>query len=82
MLFFLVCVLEVNFLENEEKMENKENWPEAKKTAQGKWKCPKDNMEYDSKEDYEEHCKEDHMEKTKKKVVNKKSVGFLPLFSV
>jgi hypothetical protein len=50
--------LEVNFLESE----NKENLPEAKKTAQGKWKCPKDDMEYDTKEDYEEHCREDHVE--------------------
>jgi hypothetical protein len=38
-----------------------ENMPEAKKTAEGKWKCPKDNMEYDTKQDYEAHCKEEHM---------------------
>jgi hypothetical protein len=47
-------------LENKEKM-NKE-WPEPEKTAEGKYKCKKDNMEYDSKEDYEAHCKEDHSE--------------------
>ena len=41
-------------------MESKENWPAAEKTAEGKWKCPKDKMEYDTKEDYEAHCREDH----------------------
>jgi len=45
-------------MENEN-MENKE-MPEPERTQEGKWKCRKDNMEYDTKEDYEAHCKEDH----------------------
>jgi hypothetical protein len=35
--------------------------PKAERTSEGKWKCPKDSMEYDTKEDYEAHCKEEHM---------------------
>jgi hypothetical protein len=44
----------VDFLESEKKM------PEPKKTANGKYKCPTDNQEYDAKEDYEAHCMEEH----------------------
>jgi hypothetical protein len=38
----------------------KSNMPEPKKTTEGKWRCPIDNKEYNSKEDYEAHCKEEH----------------------
>ena len=50
-------------MEDEEKMDKE--WPEPEKTAEGKYKCKKDNMEYDTKEDYEAHCSEDHMEDEK-----------------
>ena len=36
-------------MENEN-MENKE-MPEPERTHEGKWKCRKDNMKYDTKED-------------------------------
>ena len=52
---FLWVRLEVDFLESE-----KSKMPEPKKTASGKWKCPADNQEYDTKEDYEAHCMEEH----------------------
>ena len=45
-----------------EKKEKMEKWPEPEKTPEGKYKCKKDSMEYDTKEDYEAHCKEDHMD--------------------
>jgi hypothetical protein len=48
--------MEVLVLESE-----KSNMPTPKKTAQGKWRCPNDNTEYDTKEDYEAHCREEHM---------------------
>jgi hypothetical protein len=47
--------LEVDFLEFE-----KSSIPEPKKTANGKYKCPADNQEYDTREDYDAHCKEEH----------------------
>ena len=50
-------------MENENK--NMENMPEPEMTSSGKYKCRKDNQEYDNKEDYEAHCKEDHMEESK-----------------
>lgn len=48
----------------EESMENEEmeNIPAPERTSDGKWKCRKDSMEYDTKEDYETHCKEEHEE--------------------
>jgi hypothetical protein len=55
----------VNFLESDkENMENEEmeKMPKAERTSEGKWKCQRDRMEYDTKEDYEAHCKEEHME--------------------
>ena len=53
-------------MEDEEMMESKEKMPEAEMTSEGKYKCKKDNMEYDTKEDYEAHCKEDHMNEENK----------------
>jgi hypothetical protein len=38
--------------------ESKSNEPEM--TSEGKYRCRKDNQEYDSREDYEAHCKEEH----------------------
>jgi hypothetical protein len=49
-----VWVLEVNFLEQ------KKNIPAPEVTAQGKYKCRADNQEYDTREDYEAHCQEEH----------------------
>jgi len=49
--------MEVLVLESE-----KSNTPKPKRTAEGKYKCPKDNEEYDTKEDYEAHCLEEHAE--------------------
>lgn len=48
----------------EESMENEEveNIPEPEITLDGKWKCREDNMEFDTKEDYETHYKEEHSE--------------------
>ncbi len=40
----------------------KANMPEPEMTAEGKYKCRKDNMEYDTREDYEAHCMEEHKE--------------------
>ncbi len=51
--------LESNKHENREEIEN---MPEPERTPEGKWKCRKDSMEYDTKEDYDMHCKEEHME--------------------
>jgi hypothetical protein len=43
------------------KKENMENKiPEPEKTPEGKYKCRKDSMEYDTREDYEAHCEEEH----------------------
>jgi hypothetical protein len=39
-----------------------ENIPEPEMTSKGKYKCRKDNHEYDNREDYEAHCKEEHSE--------------------
>jgi hypothetical protein len=39
--------------------ESKKNEPI--KTSEGKYKCKKDNQEYDTKEDYDAHCQEEHM---------------------
>lgn len=42
------------------KKESMEKMPEPEKTPEGKYKCRKDNMEYDTREDYEAHCEEEH----------------------
>ncbi len=34
--------------------------PEPEMTSEKKFKCPIDQQEYDSREDYESHCKEEH----------------------
>lgn len=47
-------------MEKKEKMKSKENMPKAEITPEGRYKCRRDSMEYDTKEDYEAHCKEDH----------------------
>ncbi|MCL2358780.1 MAG: hypothetical protein LBH74_07635 [Nitrososphaerota archaeon] len=41
-------------------MEQKRNVPAPEMTTQGKFKCRADNQEYDSREDYEAHCTEEH----------------------
>jgi hypothetical protein len=48
-------LMEVDFLESE-----KSKIPEPKRTANGKYKCTEDNQEYDTREDYEAHCMEEH----------------------
>jgi hypothetical protein len=45
-----------------EERRDMENMPEPEMTSKGKYKCRKDNQEYDNKEDYEAHCKEEHSE--------------------
>ncbi len=45
----------MDFLESE-----KSSIPEPKKTANCKYKCPTDNQEYDTREDYDAHCMEEH----------------------
>jgi hypothetical protein len=47
------------FLEEKNDMEN---IPEPEMTSKGKYKCRKDDQEYDNREDYEAHCKEEHSE--------------------
>jgi hypothetical protein len=34
--------------------------PDPEITNEKKYKCPIDQQEYDSREDYESHCKEEH----------------------
>ncbi len=41
-------------------MKNMENMPEPEMTSNGKYKCRKDNQEYETREDYNAHCKEEH----------------------
>jgi hypothetical protein len=41
-------------------LESKRSIPEPEMTADGKFKCRRDNQEYDNREDYESHCMEDH----------------------
>ena len=52
---FSLSLMEVDFVESE-----KSKMPEPKKNANGKYKCPTDEQEYDTKEDYEAHCTEEH----------------------
>ena len=41
-------------------MESKENVPEPEITSEGKFRCRRDKQEYDNRQDYETHCKEEH----------------------
>jgi hypothetical protein len=41
-------------------MENESRSNEPEMTSEGKYRCRKDNQEYDTREDFEEHCKEEH----------------------
>jgi hypothetical protein len=34
--------------------------PEPKMTAKGKFRCTADNKEYDTREAYDTHCREEH----------------------
>jgi uncharacterized C2H2 Zn-finger protein len=34
--------------------------PKPKITAEGKFKCPEDDKEYNSRADYDKHCQEEH----------------------
>ena len=34
--------------------------PDPIMTSEGKYRCKMDNQEYDSREDYESHCMEEH----------------------
>jgi hypothetical protein len=45
-----------NFFENKEKM------PEPEMTKNRKYRCRRDNQEYDTREDYDSHSKEEHIE--------------------
>ncbi len=40
--------------------ENRSNVPEPEMTSDGKYRCRKDNQEYDTREDYDSHCMEEH----------------------
>lgn len=44
-----------DFLSSESK-----KMPEPKMTREGKYQCPEDDQVYDTKRDYEAHCKEAH----------------------
>lgn len=46
--------------EDPRKKEPKITIPEPEITKHKKFKCPLDQSIYDSKEDYERHCKEEH----------------------
>jgi hypothetical protein len=46
--------MEVNVLEN------KKNVPAPEMTSNGKFRCKADKNEYDTREDYEAHCMEEH----------------------
>jgi hypothetical protein len=41
-------------------MENESKKMEPMMTPEGKYKCKRDNQEYDNREDFDAHCKEDH----------------------
>jgi hypothetical protein len=45
--------LEVNILESTKN-------PEPIMTPEGKYRCKVDNQEYDTREDYDTHCLEEH----------------------
>lgn len=47
--------LEVNVLESK-----KSNVPEPEMTSNGKYRCKADKHEYDTREDYDAHCMEEH----------------------
>jgi hypothetical protein len=39
---------------------NKNKAPEPEMTSEGKYRCRRDNQEYDTREDYDTHCMEEH----------------------
>ena len=41
-------------------LESKKNMPEPEMTSEGKYRCRKDNQVYDTREDYDTHCFEEH----------------------
>ena len=41
---------------------NKSSMSEPEMTAEGKYRCRADKQEYDTRDDYDAHCKEDHSE--------------------
>jgi len=43
-------------------MESKKKIPEPEITSSGKFKCKAHDNEYDSREDYNAHCSEEHSE--------------------
>jgi hypothetical protein len=43
-------------------LEQKKNVPTPEMTTHGKYRCRADNQEYDTREDYETHCMEEHTE--------------------
>ena len=51
---FTWLFLEVKYLES------KKNVPAPEMTSEGKFKCRADKQEYDTREDYEAHCMEEH----------------------
>ncbi len=56
--------LEVIFLESETKMSKSKSRPKPEMTSEGKYRCRFDNQEYDTKEDYDAHCMEEHESET------------------
>jgi hypothetical protein len=57
--FIRVVCWEVNVLEE------KKNIPEPERTSEGKYRCKADKKEFDSREDYEGHCMEEHSSENK-----------------
>jgi hypothetical protein len=53
--------MEVDFLESEKSSGSKmKNMPEPEVTDEGKFKCRMDLKEYETREGYEQHCREEH----------------------
>ena len=42
--------------------ERKSDMSEPERTANGKYRCRADKKEYDTREDFDAHCEEDHSE--------------------
>ena len=49
-----------DFLSEERERKSKVTVPEPEITADKKYRCPLDQEEYDNREDYDAHCKEEH----------------------
>jgi hypothetical protein len=41
-------------------LESEKSMPEPEMTSEGKYKCRRDNQVYETKEDYNSHCMEEH----------------------